>query len=615
MNEWLEDIKERALLLLDQPPLDPVTGEAKLFPRIVRLAMMYRLERDSRFASRIWEELQPILKREDWLPHFFLITSVYLQTAALAYDWCYEAWTEEQRRQIREAIVEKGLKPALIEYRHSGPYSQSNWSKRTNNWNIVCNGGVMMAALAIGAEEASWTDEAFACAWESLSHALHSFGPDGGWDEGYAYWNYTWLNMCRAFASMDTALGREFTDRQLAPFGGIAESGYFAMYMDGPTGRVFNYADSLCRKAEMEQMLWLGRRYDNPVYTQWWMKARKKKPGIFPLSLLWFQPSHLDMADEMERLPLGMHFRHVEVSSVRSSWNDSDAVFAAFKAGNNSAPHSTTDMGTFVVDAMGERWIEDFGTGSYGIYASQEQTWTGYWDREWRYKYYVNRAEGHNTLVLNPRPVVDSLQHMPDQNPDGYGPITHFGMDADREFSFGIMDLTSAYADALPAYGDYARTAEQVKRGIALLHGDHTIWLRDELTGLKEPGEVWWFLHINGAASVQLSANGRSAVLSKNGKRFGIVIFSPEADIRFEVMEAKPLPGSPDPEEQWSNPPVEWSVNPNIPTRKLAIHLEGKKDVAISIVMVPLREGQSLPETGPDMLPLHLWTASKGVGA
>jgi len=210
--------------------------------------------------------------------------------------------------------------------------------------------------------------------------------------------------------------------------------------------------------------------------------------------------------------------------------------------------------------------------------------------------------------VLNPKPIADSLQHMPDQNPDGYGHITHFRDDAARKFSFGIMDLTPAYSDALPEHGDYAGTVEQVKRGIALLHEEDRIWLRDELTGLRDPGEVWWFLHVKGDASVQLSANGKSAILFKNDKRFAIVIVSPEEEIRFQVMDAKPLPGSPDPEEQWSNPPREWGINPNIPTRKLAIHLVGKQDVTLSIVMIPLRAGQSIPETGLDMLPLHLWT-------
>ena len=56
----------------------------------------------------------------------------------IGYDWLYDYLSEESRIEIREAIVEKGLNTV--------------WEQgfnQTNNWNSVCNGGMVVAALAV----------------------------------------------------------------------------------------------------------------------------------------------------------------------------------------------------------------------------------------------------------------------------------------------------------------------------------------------------------------------------------------------------------------------------------------------------------------------------------
>ena len=55
-------------------------------------------------------------------------------------------------------------------------------------------------------------------------------------------------------------------------------------------------------------------------------------------------------------LPLAAAYRGVDVAFLRSAWNDPNAIFAGFKGGDNRANHSHLDLGSFVLDAAGQRW-------------------------------------------------------------------------------------------------------------------------------------------------------------------------------------------------------------------------------------------------------------------
>ncbi|MCM8821879.1 MAG: heparinase II/III-family protein [Candidatus Omnitrophica bacterium] len=86
-------------------------------------------------------------------------------------------------------------------------------------------------------------------------------------------------------------------------------------------------------------------------------------------------------------MPCDRYFRNIEVVTMRSDWEDRDAIFVGFKAGKNSFSHSHLDIGSFVMDALGHRWIIDLGYDNYNL--------LGYFGKE-RWNYYRLRAEGQN---------------------------------------------------------------------------------------------------------------------------------------------------------------------------------------------------------------------------
>ncbi|MFA0754985.1 MAG: hypothetical protein YPKNTGVA_000479 [Candidatus Fervidibacter sp.] len=516
--------------------------------RVYTLALLYRLDGDRRYLERAWRELEAAANFPDWNPRHFLDTAEMAHAFAIGYDWLFSDWTDEQRRILREAMVAKGLQPALSVYRE-----KRWWSTARHNWNQVCNGGIGMAALALLDELPDLCGEILNHALQSLQIPMREFAPDGAWGEGPGYWNYATSYNCVFLAALETAVG---TDLGLSQMDGFAETGLFPIYITGPTGRTFNFADGGDGTLRAPQMFWLARKFNRPVYA--WYARSTASPH--PLDLLWFDKQGNDA--QAEGLPLDKYFRRVEVVTMRTAWNDRNALFVGFKAGDNKFNHSHLDIGTFVLDAMGHRWALDLGADNYNL--------PGYFGAQ-RWTYYRLRAEGHNTLVINP-------SQEPDQDPRAEAKIVRFVSQPDR--AFAIADLTSAYAK---------HGAEKVMRGILLDRKRREVVVQDEVT-LKQAGDVWWFLHT--PAQVQLSEDGKTATLTQGTATLRAVLLSPK-DAHFAVMDAKPLPTSPNPLGQ----------NPNNGIRKLAVHLSQTASMQLIVLLSLQREVQS-PQA---LKPLMAW--------
>src|SRR5262249_33040917 len=105
--------------------------------------------------------------------------------------------------------------------------------------------------------------------------------------------------------------------------------------------------------------------------------------------LLWFDSRGESM--KASNAPFDAVFRGVNVACFRSAWNDPNAFYVGFKGGDNKANHSHLDLGTFVLDAFGQRWALDPGPDDYNL--------PKYFGSE-RFNYYRLKTEGHNTLTI-----------------------------------------------------------------------------------------------------------------------------------------------------------------------------------------------------------------------
>ncbi len=526
----------------------------RVLDRVVTLALVYRIEGDKRYLDRCWAELNGAARYRDWYPSNFLCTAEMTAAFAIGYDWLYYVWTKERRQTLRQAIIRHGLKPCIKSYRPV----PAHWTKKLNNWNVVCNGGLAMGALAIADESPDIAAEVLAHGLESVRPCLAQFAPDGAWFEGPAYWGYGTLYESMYLSSLETACG---TDFGLGDLPGVARGGWFPVYLNSPTGRPFNFADAEEDDEPVAgpQLLWLARRFCEPRYAQY--QIERQCGRVASLDMIWGPGVERKPWQTIER---DRFFRGVEVATMRDGWDKAKGWFIGFKAGSNAFSHAHLDVGSFVLEANGVRWVIDLGPDDYDLpgyfaqlgplrYRMQRESDVSdlpdYSDQtRQRWTYYRLRAEGHNTLVLNPG-------KGPDQRSGGFGKITAF-----QSGPQGVelaADLTGVY----PA-------AERITRSLSFERG-RRLEIRD-VVKLRQPGEVWWFVHTR--AAVAPSADGRTLTLTQQGRTIPLRLVAPVSG-RFELGPAKPLPTSPHPPKQ--------AVNKGV--TRIAVHLSKVREAVVSV--------------------------------
>ncbi|GAA4307685.1 heparinase II/III domain-containing protein [Compostibacter hankyongensis] len=507
--------------------------------RVSTLGFLYRVTGEKRFAKRAWEELEAASRFPDWNPKHFLDVGEMTFAFALGYDWLFDYCNAEQQQVIRSAIMDKGLSRALLAYEGLATHDKSWWTDVPHNWNQVCNGGIGTGALAIADEEPALAAFILKNVLQRLPLAMKHFAPDGAWNEGPGYWSYATRYNVFIISSLESRLGHDFG---LSEMEGFSKTGLFPLYLNSPVNKSFNYADGGDGPIAAAQLFWFAKRFRLPEVARYLYRF---KPAD-PFALLWYDA---DLIKSSGKLAPDSYFRMAEVVTMRSRWDDSLATYVAFKAGDNKANHSHLDLGSFVLDALGERWIMDLGADNYNIPAYFSSGRKGK-----RWVYYRTRAEGHNTLVVQPGAE-------PDQDPEAEAKVTQFS--SRPEAAYGITDLTAAYAGR----------ASSVKRGIALADHRRAVVVEDELA-FTRPEEVYWFAHTR--AEITLSADKRTAVLSRQGKKYAATLVYPAGAV-FGIMPAVPLPSSPHPAEN----------NPNRGLRKLSIHLSGVKQTRIVVIFHP----------------------------
>lgn len=527
-KEWYEKLYKDAEAILDETPsrykfqdaIRMLDTSRTVLERISILSLVYRVDRDERFLERAWQELKAASEFPNWNPDHFLDTAEMTCAFAIGYDWLYEYWTEQQRKIISSAIVEKGLIPA------SNEYAQNVWwTETTNNWNQVCNGGIGIGALAVLDLNPKLASEVLYNGLQRIPQAMKKYAPDGGWSEGAGYWHYATKYNTLLLASLETSLHNDF---DLSKVEGFSETGTFPVYMTGTFGLSFNFSDAKEGRFRSPQLFWMANKFERPIYSVYQQKVARPEA----MDLIWYKP--LKTKNPSKPLPLDRYFRSSEIVSMRSSWHDPEGIFVGFKAGDNKSGHSNLDLGTFVLDASGVRWAVDLGSDDYNL--------PGYFDRKKeRWRYYRNRAEGQNTLAIDP-------DAQPDQNPEASAKIIDFDSKSNR--AIAVADLTSAYDSDV----------NKLVRKITLDRKKQKVLIQDIIVA-EDRTNAWWFMHTR--ANIDVVRSGRMAILSQDDARLRAKIINCDR-CHFEVLDAKPLETSPNPSGQESNSGL----------KKLAIELE-----------------------------------------
>ncbi|MHC4157459.1 MAG: glucuronyl esterase domain-containing protein [Planctomycetota bacterium] len=557
LQKYLADVLGKADIYLQKPVLTyEKIGPRLLFVsreclrRVYALGLAWRWTGQKEYAEKAVQNLMAVCSFEDWSPSHFLDTAEMSHAVGIGYDWLYHYLDPQKREAIKAGLINHGLEAGLKSY------EEHWWPTSEFNWNQVCNGGMIIGALAIADTDPLYAEQIIPAAVKSLPLALKSYGPDGAWMEGPAYWNYATSYTAYALTALNTALSRDF---ELSKIEGLSETGLFPIYMTSPTGLLLNFADSREKSSRrpMPCLFWLAQTYNKPLFADA-EHAVLAGSTAGPVHLIWYKPVSRDKPYPND---LDHFFRGpVEIAVFRSSWEDPEALFVGVKAGYNQVNHGHLDLGNFELDALGVRWARDLGSENYNL--------PGYWKKERggkRWTYYRLRSASHNVPMLGGR----------DQ--DEYAEAKFIKYSVNVPNAFVLVDLTSAYE----------QFAKKVTRGVAMVQNRRAVLIQDEFE-IRTPCELLWGMTTDAKIKID---QGKVARLTLNGKDLIAKLLSP-ADAGFAVESAEQKP----PEK------------PNTGVKRLVVRLpQAKGDVRVAVLLSPVWKDKRVVET-VELKPLQDWS-------
>jgi hypothetical protein len=535
--------------------------------KILTLGTAYRLSGDTNYARRAIEEMHTAAGFPDWNPSHFLDVAEMGTALAIGYDWLFDILSPKDKEVIKTAILKHALEPGLSVH-------PDKFRSKTNNWNFICNGGLVISALAIADEEPEIAERIIREAINSLPNALENYAPDGAWFEGPAYWMSATNYLSMMLSSMWSALG---TDYGLSKSSGLENTGRFFIDAIGPSGDFFNYADGGNHvNRTPPALLWLAQQYDKPILA--WYNHQLvnsflpifKKPTVqerpnlydhrlFALEVVWFISASSPIGDT---LPLNTFYRGLtDVVFFRSSW-EKDALWVGFKAGKNSVNHAHLDCGTFVFESGGHRWAEDLGDDEYNLPGYFER----FSDSGRRWNYFRTSSFSHNVPVIN------------NQNQKFNSDTKIIAFESNPISAHAVADLSTAYVGL----------AKSVKRGLSIFDRN-TLLIQDEVVALHQGDQFRWAM----LTSATITINGNRAVLQMEDDTLTVEILQP-SDAIFDTVSTRPT--------------YHPDETPNPGTRLLTTSIYLEKNM-INTIAVVLRGNSLTPQNKKlKVFPLSEWS-------
>ena len=394
----------------------------ELLKRTTHLALAYRFTRDKKYLDAAVNNMKAVCDFTDWNPSHFLDVAEMTNGVAIGYDWLFNDLSIADRETIRNGIKIKGM----TEYRKS--YESSWWHDGDNNWNQVCNGGLMVGSLAIAETDPTYASDFLPKVLSNLKFSNKFYAPDGAWYEGPGYWSYATEYLSYCMSAMQTALGNM---GNLENTEGLSKSGLVPMYCAGPTNFILNFADSgeNSRATSSSAMFFLSNVYNNAQISNYLHSYIKGTNALAtPFHVVWYKAPSAEAVNP----PLDNYLKGDinELVLLRSSWTDPNASWIGIKSGINSSNHSHLDIGNFEIDAGGVRWAKDLGSDDYNL----EGYWTmGVGGKRWTY--YRLGSLSHNVPLLGNK----------NQNEIAKAKFTNTELNVATPSAF--IDLTDAYKE------------------------------------------------------------------------------------------------------------------------------------------------------------------------
>lgn len=426
------------------------------------MSMAYQLTEDETYLEELMEIMEYVAAYPDWAPTHHLSPPRIALGFIIAYDWCYDAWTPEEREFIEETLYEKFFYEIALAYQ-SGGSPLNNAAIATNNHNIVFNAVAAMGGLALmdvyPEESAYITSNAI----YGTDIMWYHWAPNGAWYEGVDYWNLTMEYTVYFLSSLQSALNTMYGYDYIE---GISDASEYMIYSQ-TNNAAFNYgdctADHFTQDLYTPEMMWLSNRFEKPGITQAVVSFNAdalKTATDNALGLLWY---NTDTPTGDIALPLDKFYAENDEISMRNNWSQNSTSSAVgIHGGATVTEHSQLDGGSFIFEQGGVRWAIDTGKDNYNVPNYWQTTYSKNTSNRWLY--FRSQPAAHNTIEINPS--ADYTSHQLD--------------------SYVDVNLVESGADGAIATADMSgvlgRFTTSATRGYFFTDNRESLVIRDELT-------------------------------------------------------------------------------------------------------------------------------------
>lgn len=320
--------------------------------KLVQLSLAYAIEDNITYAEKLKNLTIWLANMDNWTspylpcrPNSCLDTAHISSGVAIAYDMIFNILNESEKTLIRDAIINKGIKPM-----HNDSIDMPYWY----NFYALHTTGIGLSTVAI-LDEDPRTTEWLEYAINSTKNYFEANGRDSGTYEGQLYGAYS-MNHLVSF--MEALLFNNGTNLYEHPF--IQNLYKFAIYFVSPDGSTSaNFEDT-----RIDGLSWstalssIASRTNNP-YAQWYVAKRKRLqtnwwPFYLIMGNLWFNNSITPISPE-NNLPNSYSFNDVGHVALRTGW-DNDDWLLAFKSGPYIAGHQHLCQNSFLLN-LESNWL------------------------------------------------------------------------------------------------------------------------------------------------------------------------------------------------------------------------------------------------------------------
>ena len=566
------------------------------------LAFAWQITGEDKYADAFYLFAIEMNKWEHWGEGHFLNVADGSYSYALGFDWIYHAFDDEpeKRAEMAEILYRKGMMKGYYSIMYDGKYTSlirnvpdfsisnrasttGGWRtiNRTNNWQTVCGGGMIVSALAI-AEYTEYQDE---CAYvienyiKSVEKCLFQFAPDGSYPESPTYWDYcvgTYMNTLIAF---EESCGRSYGYKDVV---GLYESYYYAIGISSSNYVIWSYHDTSPTKIGASYFYLASRGFEDPNLAAYRNEMiRRGEASMSLMDILFYNPAN----DSVEfDAPLDYNFKGIYTATFRSSY-DKNATYAGLHVGPTVHDHSDFDCGNFVLSMGGIQWCGDPGTEDYNV--------AGFWDTSnggRRFKLYRKSLEGHSTIAIHS----SELPH---------------GQKWVQLSKGGFPVIDTFYTDELGGYavsnmkGQYGSTCTSAYRGVLMTNSRRSVVLQDEIT-FSSPTTLTWILNL-ASDRVDLSNDGKTLTavkwVGKEEKTIRLSLLTDDENLKFRKLKIH--------ETVFDNTYTEYKTgDPRACNTEPRIVIEAENVTNFNVAVVFEMIGHKDEVVGYEKVPMSEWT-------